>query len=1853
LPFCLPIFIGVDLPQLCRIQNQKFEEKEAEARLQDKERQGLLAERLALSALPALWLELEHIEPVGSHDTGENHVGNVAISTAVPRLSINEKEMHLGGLSCCARLPLQVFQLADLASVTKLTFTEIWGLVVLELAMFMLLEGLEFVTASACPTLKAVILTSTDEGDNAGRRWKLQQLDFSMNPVLSSLPLQAITAITSVRELACAGCPNLWSPPQEVAAQGGEACMDFARAIKNGAVDKSTQMTLFLLGDGEAGKTSVLRALMSASDAAERIREDTRTVGIDTEEWRPEAALGAGGDSGEGSAALWFRVLDLAGQAVYEQTHQFFLLQRAVYLLVWRAFPLADDRRGVLTDRVRHWMDSLQLRVPGACVMLVATHIDSVDAAAVDALCSVVRETVRECLAAMRRDAPIGGRVLRVFHDGESQRINCLLGEGVAALREQLLGFARTMPWYGELLPASFGSVRGAVEQLTREGRRHMPVAEWVQLCRDHSMDGQMLAVGTRFLHETGSVRFFGDAEALTMAGGGDGTVYLSAEFMVSVMKGLVRHDRQALQDYFVTAKDRLMLRRTNRLNATGRLHESLVPFLWPTAEASGAYWDWVRRQGQREAELWPKDIMEDKGDLERALGLLEGFDLVVRIKGDDELLVPGALPPARTQLSSDAFASDDELPFAASRTYPALPAGAFQRIVVRVAGRANWSDFSTERAVFYLLGNVATLAWFQTVSPAPGAAEKRTVLKWRASGKQLRAIIADEVDTIERFFPGLPCLDHEETSTSLSWELAQLHAMMTGYVDMTKSSFPGLNRLDPQSPPPPPPPAREPTQVLVLAASDEAAALVVEAVETAAQAEGIEGLVVKAHGPKAQHLTAADLERVRVLVACMSPELSASKELVGRVKALLSRRVPATSVLLAGFDSQWGALQQPLALSPVDLRTCTATRAHTEAEVRKQLEAEERDRLAREGRPRKRTPKRNMTRRLHRETEEKLKKQALDAAEAVRIELLPWVKQLLGAWRAQPSAASVLSSGPSTGAAAVTLEVRQCPACARKGAAVCGYFGARECRLRMGERLEQRSYTAQCRVCGEEVSLFDVFPPEVYCSIHTPPGGLSVPVIDLIRAIEAEADVLIWPARDERGGGPDSESRRALALAQVVLLLVTEEYAASSERAAEAREAGRTGKLVVPVLLPGLARDAAQAIPSPLEAEQQRPEVVEAFWRGLVAHRRDALRRRDALDWILLGDNIPLLVPAEASEPGAESPLGCDVACQVVARIASRLHRAVKVAVFSDLSRFGVRLAYLATFIEGCGGRAALAGLTTFDVMQLFVKPRTETSQLSLCEQLLSEGGDDAAFVATARVFLSHAWKYLFLDVVDAVDRRFQVGGGARSEDPVLWFDVFSVSQHKSDERDFTWWNSTFLNAVGSMGEVVMVMQPWHAPVTLARVWCIFEAYAAEATRSRFSIAMTAKEASELVRAICKDPSSLLATLRRVCCEASIATQLGDRDRIFDTVRQSVGFSQLDGMVAARMLEAMCAELRAQADAAQAMDSEDRARLLEALAQLHALQRKPDEAERLHRECLRIAAGPSLVQDTSLRLRASLGIATACARQGKRGEALEAYSSVLRATAALPRGHPVRLEAASGLALECYAEQLIEADCLAEEWEADCARAQCGVALRNLGQLRLAQGRLMDAERLLRAGVDALRGWAGECSPLLPWHPDTLEALACVAVVLEMQGRTAEAEDGLRWILSLSERFIGVEHADTRAIRGRLAALVGSGRRDAAGAGTGIGSGAGGGLVQGGSQPFPPVNDSVQTATAGSSSTVNSIPTTWEMLEELWQELPSLLALQELQLRRVQGLDRGTCLHLAMMALSHPAACLRRVDLR
>jgi hypothetical protein len=61
---------------------------------------------------------------------------------------------------------------------------------------------------------------------------------------------------------------------------------------------------------------------------------------------------------------------------------------------------------------------------------------------------------------------------------------------------------------------------------------------------------------------------------------------------------------------------------------------------------------------------------------------------------------------------------------------------------------------------------------------------------------------------------------------------------------------------------------------------------------------------------------------------------------------------------------------------------------------------------------------------------------------------------------------------------------------------------------------------------------------------------------------------------------------------------------------------------------------------------------------------------------------------------------------------------------------------------------------------------------------------------------------------------------------DAVVWYDVFSVNQHSTGEKDFTWRSGTFQEAISQFGHTVMVLSPWYDSIPLKRAWCLWELY-------------------------------------------------------------------------------------------------------------------------------------------------------------------------------------------------------------------------------------------------------------------------------------------------------------------------------------------------------------------------------------------------------------------------------------------
>ena len=171
---------------------------------------------------------------------------------------------------------------------------------------------------------------------------------------------------------------------------------------------------------------------------------------------------------------------DFGGQQIYHATHQFFLTDRSLYVLVW------DGQRRFEECMVRDWLDALALRVPNSPVLLVATHVPRGGRPS-DLPFSQLIETYPN--------------LIQTHFEVDNQTGDC-----IAALKAQLTETAAGLPLMGELSPPAWVAVKDELSEL-RKTRKSCPPAilEDVMAAQGITAPASQQRLA-RFLHELGEI---------------------------------------------------------------------------------------------------------------------------------------------------------------------------------------------------------------------------------------------------------------------------------------------------------------------------------------------------------------------------------------------------------------------------------------------------------------------------------------------------------------------------------------------------------------------------------------------------------------------------------------------------------------------------------------------------------------------------------------------------------------------------------------------------------------------------------------------------------------------------------------------------------------------------------------------------------------------------------------------------------------------------------------------------------------------------------------------------------------------------------------------------------------------------------------------------------------------------------------------------------------------------------------------------------------------------------------------------------------------------------------------------
>jgi GTPase SAR1 family protein len=141
-------------------------------------------------------------------------------------------------------------------------------------------------------------------------------------------------------------CP-LTNPPPEIVKQGNEAILNYFAERAAAPVDHLYEAKMLILGEGGAGKTSLLRRLYQPGQPLPAEKETTRGIDIHRQEFK----LGNG-------RSFRLNVWDFGEQQIYHATHQFFLTHRSLYVLV---DDTRKDYKSVSDEGFKYWLELMDV----------------------------------------------------------------------------------------------------------------------------------------------------------------------------------------------------------------------------------------------------------------------------------------------------------------------------------------------------------------------------------------------------------------------------------------------------------------------------------------------------------------------------------------------------------------------------------------------------------------------------------------------------------------------------------------------------------------------------------------------------------------------------------------------------------------------------------------------------------------------------------------------------------------------------------------------------------------------------------------------------------------------------------------------------------------------------------------------------------------------------------------------------------------------------------------------------------------------------------------------------------------------------------------------------------------------------------------------------------------------------------------------------------------------------------------------------------------------------------------------------------------------------------------------------
>ncbi|MDO9300285.1 MAG: COR domain-containing protein [Anaerolineales bacterium] len=263
--------------------------------------------------------------------------------------------------------------------------------------------------------------------------------------------------------------------------------MAYLRSLKDS--EPLYEAKLVLVGEGNVGKTTLLKALKGKKGKKAPKKDETTTHGVEIDIHGlllPHPT--------KKKIKIQLNAWDFGGQDVYRVTHQFFFSRRSLYLLVW------EPRRGVQQGQVEDWLNMIRLRVgDDARVIIVSTHCKTGERIA-------------------RIDQPVFkqqyGDMIVGFHEVDSLVPDKATGEmvGIAELKKVIAEHASKLEQMGMGFNRDWKAAR---DELLARPEPRISFSTFSGVCAARGLSGIDTETLAHLMHDLGYIVHYSDDEKL------------------------------------------------------------------------------------------------------------------------------------------------------------------------------------------------------------------------------------------------------------------------------------------------------------------------------------------------------------------------------------------------------------------------------------------------------------------------------------------------------------------------------------------------------------------------------------------------------------------------------------------------------------------------------------------------------------------------------------------------------------------------------------------------------------------------------------------------------------------------------------------------------------------------------------------------------------------------------------------------------------------------------------------------------------------------------------------------------------------------------------------------------------------------------------------------------------------------------------------------------------------------------------------------------------------------------------------------------------------------------------------